>query len=64
MQINPSKPKLKPPEPKRLKPNYDEPLSNFAFKFNMRRHIKGGALGLAVGPSKVGRCKLTLSNPG
>jgi hypothetical protein len=47
-----------------LKPNYDEPLSNFAFKFNMRRHIKGGALGLAVGPSKVGRCKLTLSNPG
>jgi hypothetical protein len=34
------KPKLKPPGTKRLKLNYDEPLSTFAFKFNLRRYIK------------------------
>ena len=31
------KPTLKPPGTKRLKPNCDVPLSNFAFKFNFRR---------------------------
>jgi hypothetical protein len=34
------KPKLKAPGTKRLKLKYDEPLSNFAFKFNLRRYIK------------------------
>ena len=40
MQIDPVKPKLKPPGTKRLKLKYDEPLSKFAFKFNLRRYIK------------------------
>ena len=38
VQIDPIKPTLKAPGTKRLKLNYDEPLSNFAFKFNLRRH--------------------------
>jgi hypothetical protein len=29
---------LKAPATMRLKLKYDEPLSNFAFKFNLRRH--------------------------
>jgi len=33
---------------------YDEPLSNFAFKFNLRRYIKSIAK-----LAKVGRCRLT-----
>ena len=41
MQVDPIKPKLKPPRTKRLKLDYDELLSNFAFKFNLRRYIKG-----------------------
>ena len=38
MQDDPIKPKLKPPETKRLKLNYDEPLSRFAFKFSLRNY--------------------------
>jgi len=37
MQVDPIKPKLKLPGTKRLKLKYDVPLSNFAFKFNLRR---------------------------
>ena len=40
MQVDPIKPKSKPPETKRLKLNYDEPPSNFEFKFKLRRHIE------------------------
>jgi hypothetical protein len=40
MQVDPVKPKLKPPGTKRLNLIYDEPLSHFAFKFHMRRHGK------------------------
>jgi hypothetical protein len=32
---------LKAPGSKRLTLKYDEPLSNFAFKFNLRRYIMG-----------------------
>ena len=35
------KPKLKPPGTKRLKLEYDGLLSNFGFKFNLRRYTKG-----------------------
>jgi hypothetical protein len=35
------KPKLKAPETKRLKLEYDEVLSNIAFKFNLPRYTKG-----------------------
>ena len=36
VQVDPIKPTLKPPGTKRLKLNYDEPLSTPAFKFNLR----------------------------
>ena len=36
-QVDPIKPKLKAPGTKRLKLKYDEPISNFAFKFKLRR---------------------------
>jgi hypothetical protein len=38
VQVDPIKPKLKPPGTKRLKLEHDVPLSNFAFKFNLRRY--------------------------
>jgi len=38
VQVDPIKPKLKPPGTKRLKLTYGEPLSDFAFKFNLRRY--------------------------
>jgi hypothetical protein len=31
---------MKPPETERLKLKCDDPLSNFAFKFKLRRYIK------------------------
>jgi hypothetical protein len=36
VQIDPIKPKLKPPRYERLELRYDGPLSNAAFKFNLR----------------------------
>jgi len=36
-----SKPVLKAPETERLRLQYDEPLSNFAFEFNVRRYTTG-----------------------
>ena len=43
MQVDPIKPKLKPPGTKRLKLKYDILLSTSAFKFNLRRFIQYGA---------------------
>ena len=40
MQVHPIKPELEPPVSKRLKLKCDEPLSNFAFKFNLHRYTK------------------------
>jgi hypothetical protein len=37
VQVDPIRPTLKAPETKRLNLSYDGPLSNFAFKFNLRR---------------------------
>jgi len=45
VQINPIKPTLKAPEIKLLKLEYDKPLSNFAFKFNLCRYIMDAAPG-------------------
>ena len=42
MQVDPIKPMLKAPGTKRLKLKHDEPLLNFAFKFNLRHTIKHG----------------------
>ena len=38
MQVKPIKPTLKAPGTKRWKLKYDELLSSFAFKFNLRRY--------------------------
>jgi hypothetical protein len=38
VQVDPIKPTLKAPGIKLLKLKYDKPLSNFAFKFNLRRY--------------------------
>ena len=40
MYIDPIKPTLTAPGTKRLNPKCDEPLSNIAFKCNLRRYIK------------------------
>ena len=39
VQVDPIRPTLKAPGTKRLKLKYDGPLSNFAFKFKLRRYI-------------------------
>ena len=41
MQVDPIKPRLKAPGTRRLKLQYDELLSTFAFKFDLRRYTKG-----------------------
>ena len=40
MHVDPIKPTLKAPGSMLLKLRYDDPLSNFAFKFNLRRYTK------------------------
>jgi len=52
VQVDPIKPTLKAPGTKRLKLKYDKLLSSFAFKFNLRRSTKAGAVfgGLASAP--------------
>ena len=42
VQVDPVKPTLKAPGTKRLKLIYAELLSNFGFKFNLRRYTSGG----------------------
>ena len=54
VQVDPFKPTLKAPGTKRLKLKHDKLVSSFAFIFNLRRYIPG---------CKVGRCRLTVSNP-
>ena len=39
MQVDPIEATLKAPGTKCLNLQYDEPLSNFGLKFNLRRHI-------------------------
>ena len=41
MQVDPIKPELKAPGTQRLKLQYDKPLLNFAFKFNLRCYSVG-----------------------
>ena len=43
MQVDPIKPALKAVGTKRLKLNYDGPLSKIAFNFNLRRFNKAPA---------------------
>ena len=39
-QVDPIKPTLKPPGSNLLTPKYEEPLSSFAVKFNLRRYTE------------------------
>ena len=68
MQVDTIKPTLTAPGTKRLKLQYDSLLSNFAFKFNLRRYTMPTAVAVArsfplytAKSTKVGRCRLTLS---
>jgi len=57
---------LKAPGTKRLKLEHDEPVSNFAFKFNLRCYSTdplSRRLWFADKLNEVGRCSLTLSYP-
>ena len=58
MQVDPIKPTLKVPETKRLKLKYDEPLSSFAFHFNLRRYSEEHA-GARQGPPENAQKKYT-----
>jgi len=72
VQVDPIKPKLKPPGTKRLKLKCDMLPSSSAFKFNLRRYSteafsedfaeEAGSV-VSLGIAEVGRCRLNLSNP-
>jgi hypothetical protein len=47
------KSKLKAPGTERLKPKYDNLLSRFAFKFNLRRYNLAGLAAAAGGASQM-----------
>jgi len=53
VQVDPIKPTLKAPGIERLKLKHEELLSNFGFKFNLRRYTT----------VMVGRCRLPVSKP-
>jgi len=52
VQVEPMKPTLKASGSKRLKLLFDEALSSFAFKFNLRRYIWGPLDTAAVRPGR------------
>jgi len=69
VQVDPFKPKLKPPGTKRLKLKHDEPLSSFDFNFSLRRYNVVGTsedmhdvLANKYYDVKVGRCRFAQSN--
>jgi len=55
------KPVLKAPGTKRLKPKYDELLLNVAFKFNLRRCVKGGGTAKRLNHMSAGATALAAS---
>ena len=65
MQVDPIKPTLKPPGTKHLKLKRDVLLSSFAFIFDLRRYmmVEEPVFDVSEPIDKVGRCRLTLSNP-
>jgi hypothetical protein len=64
VQVDPIKPTLKAPGSKRLKLRYDEPLSKFAFNFNLRRYSAETALEyLMKSPPKLQQGKAVHVDP-
>jgi hypothetical protein len=68
VQVEPLKSKLKAPGTERLKLKYNTRLSSLDFKFNLRPYTPASGLAPQVvvllwSGGKVGRCRLTLSNP-
>jgi len=64
VRVEPMTPKLKAPGIMFFKLKYDEPLSNFAFEFNLRRYdvlVASEATRLTDAAAKVDRCRLTVS---
>jgi hypothetical protein len=64
VQVDPMKPKLKPPGTKRLKLNCEIMFSISAFKYNLRRYVMAGQFPSCLAPtscgarcSKVGPCR-------
>jgi hypothetical protein len=49
VQVDPIKPTFKAPGTKRLKLKYEELLSNFGFKFSLRRYTLAGAPSACTG---------------
>jgi hypothetical protein len=56
VQVHPMRPTLKAPGSKRLKLKYGEPLSNYAFNFNLRRYTSAPCPSTASAPGAV--CQL------
>jgi hypothetical protein len=54
VQVDPIKPKLKPPGTKRLNVKYDILLSSSAFKFNLRRYKEGAEQRRVLQPEHPG----------
>jgi len=50
---------LTPPGIERLKPSYDEPRSNCAFKFNLRRYNPAKPLAVCSEPTPTSHYKTT-----
>jgi hypothetical protein len=71
-RLNPLKPRVESAWFQRLKLGYDEPLSRFAFNFDLRRYIKDEDIGhvseanphlIMENFTTVGQCRLTLCYP-
>jgi hypothetical protein len=62
VQVDPTKPKLKPPGTKRLKLDCDVLLSTSGFRFNLRRYnedeLVGSNISVLMPRSVVRRCRL------
>jgi hypothetical protein len=61
VQSEPMKPKLKAPGTKRLKLKYENMLSRFAFKCNLRRHVWGSWSAQRAGAAEARDGTATLS---